>query len=63
AAYALNERTGGDFSRVYRARAERVRVSAEAALGSDAERTWANGLRLGVDEAVALAFAGSSSMS
>jgi predicted ATPase len=56
AAYALNERTGSDFSRVFRERAERVRASAEAAVGADAGKTWAEGERLGVDEAVALAF-------
>jgi predicted ATPase len=56
AAYALNERTGNEFSRVYRERAERVRASAEAAVGADAGKAWAEGERLGMDEAIALAF-------
>jgi predicted ATPase len=55
-AYAMNERTGGDFSRVYRTRAEAVRAAAEARVGPDACRTWAEGSTIGVDDAVALAF-------
>ena len=56
AAYALNERTGGGFSRVYRASAEAVRAEAEAAVGADTARIWAEGARLGLDDAIALAF-------
>jgi hypothetical protein len=56
AACALNERTGGQFSRVFQARADGVRASAEAALGAEAERIWEEGERLGVDAAIAFAF-------
>jgi DNA-binding NarL/FixJ family response regulator len=49
-------RVGGEFAPVYRERAERVRSACEAALGPDAERVWAEGERLGVDNAAALAF-------
>ena len=35
---------------------ERVRATCEAALGAEAERIWADGSRLGVDDAIAVAF-------
>jgi len=57
AASAIRARVGGEFAPFYRARAERVRAAAEAALGDDAERLWSAGARLGVDDAIALAFA------
>jgi non-specific serine/threonine protein kinase len=43
---------------VYRARADRVRATAEAAAGADAdtERLWSEGARLSIDDAIALAF-------
>jgi DNA-binding NarL/FixJ family response regulator len=47
---------GGEFAPFYRARLERIRAAGEAELGADAERPWAQGARLGVDDAVALAF-------
>jgi predicted ATPase/DNA-binding CsgD family transcriptional regulator len=56
AAVAIRARVGGEFPPIYRARVERVREACEAALGRDAERLWAEGARLGVDDAAALAF-------
>jgi non-specific serine/threonine protein kinase len=56
AACSVRARIGGEFAPFYRARLERVRGSAEAALGPDAERVWARGARLGLDDAIALAF-------
>jgi non-specific serine/threonine protein kinase len=56
AAWAIRTRVGGEFAPFYRERAERVRAECEAALGPDAERVWAEGERLGVDHAIALAF-------
>jgi non-specific serine/threonine protein kinase len=56
AACAIRARVGGDFAPIYRARLERIRAAGEAALGADADRLWAQGARLGVDDAVALAF-------
>jgi predicted ATPase len=56
AAYALSERSGAVPAPVFRARAERVRTTAEAELGADAGDAWAEGARLAVDEAIGLAF-------
>jgi predicted ATPase/DNA-binding CsgD family transcriptional regulator len=56
AAHALRAQSGGDFPPLFRQRAEQVRVTAEAALGTEAPRIWAEGERLGADEAIALAF-------
>lgn len=56
AAHAIRTRVGGDFPRLYREQALRVRAECEAKLGTDAERIWAEGSRLGVDDAVAQAF-------
>jgi predicted ATPase/DNA-binding CsgD family transcriptional regulator len=56
AASAIRAWIGGEFPPIYKARLERVRMASEAALGGDAERRWAEGARLGVDDAVALAF-------
>jgi non-specific serine/threonine protein kinase len=56
AACAIRARIGGDFAPIYRARLERIRAAGEAVLGADADRLWAQGARLGVDDAVALAF-------
>jgi non-specific serine/threonine protein kinase len=38
---------------------QRRRAGCEAALGTDADRIWAEGSRLGIDEAIALAFGAS----
>lgn len=56
AACAIRARIGGEFPPLHRARLERIRAAGEAALGDDAERLWAEGARLGVDAAIALAF-------
>jgi non-specific serine/threonine protein kinase len=56
AASALRARVGGEFAPFYRARLERVRAAAEAAVGADSERLWAQGARLRADDAIALAF-------
>jgi predicted ATPase/DNA-binding CsgD family transcriptional regulator len=56
AAAAIRARIGGEFQPIYRARLDRVRAAGEAALGGDAERLWADGALLGVDDAIALAF-------
>jgi non-specific serine/threonine protein kinase len=56
AAYAIRARVGGDFPPLHRARAERGRVALVEAVGSAADGVWADGSRLGVDDAIALAF-------
>ena len=56
AAWAARAKAGGDFAPVYRARAERVKEEAESRLGARAPGVWAEGSRLGRDEAIALAF-------
>jgi non-specific serine/threonine protein kinase len=56
AASAMRARVGGGFAPFVQARLERTRTAGEAALGGDAERAWAEGARLGVDDAIALAF-------
>ena len=56
AAYAMRARVGGDFPPLHRARAERVRLALEEAVGDDADRLWAEGWRLGVDDAIGIAF-------
>jgi predicted ATPase/DNA-binding CsgD family transcriptional regulator len=56
AAATIRARTGGVYAPFYRARAQRVRSAAEAALGAEAARIWADGERLRVDDAIAVAF-------
>ena len=56
AASAIRARVGGRFQPVFRARADKVRADAAAALGARFDNVWAAGARLGLDEAVALAF-------
>lgn len=56
AASAIRARVGGEFAPFYRARLNRIRSAAEAALADEAERLWAQGARLGFDDAAALAF-------
>ena len=58
AAWSMRARVGGEFAPFYRARAGRVRTAAEGALPAEAQRLWAEGARLTVDDAVALAFGG-----
>ncbi len=60
AASAIRARIGGEFPPIYRALADRVRSESEAALDGDAERFWTEGGRLGVDDAIALAFGSSA---
>ena len=56
AASAIRARVGGEFAPFYRARLERVRDAAAAAVADEAEWLWSEGARLGLDDAVALAF-------
>jgi DNA-binding CsgD family transcriptional regulator len=56
AAAAMRDRVGGRFQPMFRASADRVRAAAEAALGTESQRLWAEGARLDVDQAAALAF-------
>jgi non-specific serine/threonine protein kinase len=56
AAVAIRARAGGEFQPIFRARAERITSAAESALGDRFEEVWAAGTRLGLDEAIALAF-------
>jgi non-specific serine/threonine protein kinase len=56
AAWAIRVRVGGVFPRFFRDHMERVKATCEAALGPVSERIWADGSRLGVDDAIALAF-------
>ncbi|HEV2770056.1 MAG TPA: response regulator transcription factor [Solirubrobacteraceae bacterium] len=56
AASAIRVRVGGEFAPFVQARLERLRAEGDAALGPDAKRAWAEGERLGVDDAVGLAF-------
>ena len=56
AASAVRARIGGEFPPIYRALADRVRAESEAALDGDAAELWAEGGRLRLDDAIALAF-------
>ncbi len=56
AATTIRSRAGGAFQPIFQARADRVRAAADAKLGGDVERLWAEGARLDVDQAAALAF-------
>jgi DNA-binding CsgD family transcriptional regulator len=56
AACAVRTRAGGDFPGFFRERLQRVKETREESLGADAEQIWAEGTRLGVDDAIALAF-------
>jgi predicted ATPase/DNA-binding NarL/FixJ family response regulator len=56
AASAVRARAGGEFQPVFRARVERIKADAEAALGDRFGEAWAAGARLGLDDVVALAF-------
>ena len=55
AAWTNRARIGGEFAPLFRAFADRVRTTCEAAVGAEAEAIWAQGSRLGVDDAIALA--------
>ena len=56
AAYALRARRGGRFAPYFLTRTEPIRIALTTALGPEAPRVWAEGSRLGLDEAIALAF-------
>jgi non-specific serine/threonine protein kinase len=56
AASATRARVGGEFQPIYRARVDRIRAAVNAALGPHAELAWRDGSRLGLDDAIALAF-------
>jgi len=56
AAWSMRARAGGEFAPFYRARAWRVRTALESAMAAEAPRLWAEGARLTIDDAVALAF-------
>ena len=52
----MRVRVGGEIPPLFRVRLlERVRATCEAALGDEAERVWAEGMRLDLDDAIALA--------
>jgi non-specific serine/threonine protein kinase len=56
AAAAIRARVGGEFQPIYRTRVDRLRAATDAALGADAEPVWREGSRLGLEDAIALAF-------
>ena len=56
AAVSVRVRVHGNFPGFFGERMQRIRAGCEAALGTDADRIWAEGSRLGLDEAIALAF-------
>lgn len=56
AASTVRARIGGVFPPLVRRRVEEVRALADAALGANAGPVWKDGLRLTVDDAIALAF-------
>jgi predicted ATPase/DNA-binding CsgD family transcriptional regulator len=56
AASAVRSRVGGEFPPLVRARVDEVRRVGEATLGVQADPLWKDGLRLGIDDAIALAF-------
>ena len=61
AAVSVRVRVHGNFPGFFGARMQQIRAGCEAALGTDADRIWAEGSRLGIDEAIALAFGTSGS--
>jgi DNA-binding CsgD family transcriptional regulator len=59
AAVSVRVRVHGNFPGFFGERMQRIRARCEAALGPDADRIWAEGSRLRIDEAIALAFSAS----
>jgi serine/threonine-protein kinase PknK len=55
AAWTIRSRTGGEFAAFFRKHAVDVRTACEADLDTDSGRTWAEGTRMSVDDAIALA--------
>jgi non-specific serine/threonine protein kinase len=56
AACAIRDRAGATFTPFFQERTERIRGAAEKAAGDASRPAWADGSRLGVDDAIALAF-------
>ncbi|HKN56065.1 MAG TPA: LuxR C-terminal-related transcriptional regulator [Amycolatopsis sp.] len=56
AASAVRDQVGGGFPPFFRARIDRIRAAADRAVGADAARVWAEGRRVPVEDAIALAF-------
>jgi non-specific serine/threonine protein kinase len=56
AASAMRARVGGEFQPVFRTRADQLRADAAAELGDSFDAVWAAGARLGLDEAIGVAF-------
>src|SRR5216683_3208996 len=56
AACAIRDRAGATFTPFFHERTERIRGAAEAAAGDASRQAWADGSRLGADDAIALAF-------
>jgi non-specific serine/threonine protein kinase len=55
AAWSMRVRVGGDIPPLFRRLLlERVKADCEAALGDDADRIWSEGMRLDLDDAIAL---------
>jgi DNA-binding CsgD family transcriptional regulator len=61
AAVSVRVRVHGNFPGFFGARMQRIKAECEAGLGTDADRMWAEGSRLGIDDAIALAFGDSRS--
>jgi non-specific serine/threonine protein kinase len=56
AAVSARVRVHGNIPGFFSERLQRIRADCEAALGIDADRIWTEGSRLGLDQAIALAF-------
>ncbi|HEX9032160.1 MAG TPA: LuxR C-terminal-related transcriptional regulator [Streptosporangiaceae bacterium] len=56
AACAIRDRAGATFTPFFEERRERIGRAAEAAAGDAARSAWADGSRLGIDDAIAIAF-------
>jgi predicted ATPase/DNA-binding NarL/FixJ family response regulator len=56
AGWALRAQNGGEFPPFFRAFAERIRTTADRSITTESERLWKEGLRLGVDDAIALVY-------
>jgi DNA-binding CsgD family transcriptional regulator len=59
AAVSARVRVHGNIPGFFSERLRRIRAACTAAVGTDADRIWTEGSRLGIDEAIALAFSDS----